>query len=127
MSSPLNDLRNSAHIALARYGLAASPALSAQGSTTIEAQQNELASAYHVHHFDCPQCIAAGRGRVYSARCETGQRLFTACQNWPADLKGESEAEGAARGGSAATVAPQAHKLPPVGNTGGSFRSVQHG
>jgi hypothetical protein len=29
----------------------------------------ELAAAYHAHHFNCPTCIAAGRGSRYGQRC----------------------------------------------------------
>jgi hypothetical protein len=35
----------------------------------------ELAAAYHAHHFDCPTCIAAGRGSRYGKRCGAGMAL----------------------------------------------------
>ena len=38
----------------------------------------ELAAAYHAHHFDCPTCIAAGRGRQYGLRCGAGAALWRA-------------------------------------------------
>ena len=38
----------------------------------------ELAAAYHVHHFNCPTCIAAGRGSRYGLRCGTGAALWRA-------------------------------------------------
>lgn len=38
----------------------------------------QLAQSYHAHHFQCPQCIAAGLG--YSQRCHVGQQLWTAYQ-----------------------------------------------
>ena len=41
----------------------------------------ELATAYHLHHFTCPTCIAAGRGAVYGLRCGTGAALWTSYQN----------------------------------------------
>ena len=41
----------------------------------------ELATAYHLHHFKCPACIAAGRGAVYGLRCGTGAALWTSYQN----------------------------------------------
>lgn len=37
-----------------------------------------MAQSYHAHHFQCPQCIAAGIG--YGQRCQTGQLLWTAYQ-----------------------------------------------
>lgn len=37
-----------------------------------------LAQAYHAHHFQCPQCIAAGLG--YGQRCQAGALLWTAYQ-----------------------------------------------
>ena len=41
----------------------------------------ELAQAYHAHHFSCPTCIAAGRGAVYGLRCGAGMALWTNYQN----------------------------------------------
>lgn len=42
---------------------------------------NELADAYHAHHFVCTTCIAAGRGRRYGQRCGTGMALWrTYCE-----------------------------------------------
>ena len=41
----------------------------------------ELAAAYHLHHFNCSTCIAAGRGAVYGLRCGTGAALWNAYQN----------------------------------------------
>ncbi len=32
----------------------------------------ELPAAYHAHHFNCPTCIAAGRGSRYGQRCGAG-------------------------------------------------------
>lgn len=37
-----------------------------------------LAAAYHTHHFNCPTCIAAGRGSRYGLRCGTGAALWRA-------------------------------------------------
>lgn len=34
------------------------------------------AKAYHLHHFNCPQCIAAGRGARYGWRCTVGLVLW---------------------------------------------------
>ena len=41
----------------------------------------ELATAYHLHHFKCSACIAAGRGAQYGLRCGTGTALWNAYQN----------------------------------------------
>ena len=41
----------------------------------------ELATAYHLHHFTCPTCIATGRGAGYGLRCGTGAALWTSYQN----------------------------------------------
>ncbi len=38
------------------------------------------AKAYHAHHFNCPQCIAAGRGAAYGQRCIAGAGLWSAYQ-----------------------------------------------
>ena len=38
----------------------------------------ELAAAYHVHHFNCATCIAAGRGSRYGKRCSAGVALWQA-------------------------------------------------
>ncbi len=44
----------------------------------------ELAAAYHAHHFNCPTCIAAGRGSRYGQRCEAGMALWRAYSAWGA-------------------------------------------
>ena len=41
----------------------------------------ELAQAYHAHHFNCKDCIAAGRGAVYGLRCGTGAALWNNYQS----------------------------------------------
>lgn len=38
----------------------------------------ELAAAHHAHHFNCPTCIAAGRGSRYGQRCGAGMALWRA-------------------------------------------------
>ena len=38
----------------------------------------ELANAYHAHHFKCPTCIAAGLGSRYGQRCGAGMALWRA-------------------------------------------------
>lgn len=41
---------------------------------------HELAAAYYLHHFNCPACIAAGRGAGYGLRCGVGAALWNECQ-----------------------------------------------
>jgi hypothetical protein len=41
----------------------------------------ELAAAYHAHHFNCPTCIAAGRGSQYRQRCGAGMALWAGYQD----------------------------------------------
>ena len=38
----------------------------------------ELAATHHAHHFNCPTCIAAGRGSRYGQRCGAGMALWRA-------------------------------------------------
>ncbi|MDO8732713.1 MAG: hypothetical protein Q7L55_09120 [Actinomycetota bacterium] len=38
----------------------------------------ELATAYHVHHFSCHVCIAAGRSSRFGLRCGVGAALWYA-------------------------------------------------
>jgi len=37
-----------------------------------------LDAAYLAHHFNCPACIAAGRGSRYGVRCGAGMALWRA-------------------------------------------------
>ncbi|MEO7938503.1 MAG: hypothetical protein ABIR55_07760 [Burkholderiaceae bacterium] len=41
----------------------------------------ELDKAYQAHHWRCPTCQAAGRGRSYGLRCGTGAALWNAYSN----------------------------------------------
>ena len=38
------------------------------------------AKEYHAHHFNCPTCIAAGRGSRYGQRCGAGMALWSGYQ-----------------------------------------------
>jgi hypothetical protein len=40
------------------------------------ADWHALDAAYLAHHFNCTQCIAAGRGSRYGLRCEAGAALW---------------------------------------------------
>ncbi|MBP9061700.1 MAG: hypothetical protein KBF98_15470 [Rhodoferax sp.] len=42
------------------------------------ADWHALDAAYLSHHFNCPVCIAAGRGSQYGLRCDTGAALWCA-------------------------------------------------
>jgi len=42
------------------------------------ADWHALDAAYQAHHFNCPTCIAAGRGSRYGLRCGTGAALWRA-------------------------------------------------
>jgi hypothetical protein len=39
--------------------------------------EQSAAQAYHVHHFNCHTCIAAGRGTHYGRRCIVGLALWS--------------------------------------------------
>ena len=39
--------------------------------------EQSAAQAYHAHHFNCHQCIAAGRGIRYGRRCIVGLALWS--------------------------------------------------
>ncbi len=39
----------------------------------------ELSAAYQAHHFNCPVCIAAGKGSRYGHRCGVGMALWIVC------------------------------------------------
>lgn len=45
---------------------------------TKPADWHDLDVAYRAHHFNCPACIAAGRGVRYGLRCGTGSALWQA-------------------------------------------------
>ena len=42
------------------------------------ADWHALDAAYLAHHFNCPTCIAAGRGSRYGLRCGAGAALWRA-------------------------------------------------
>ena len=41
----------------------------------------ELDRAYQLHHWGCPQCIAAGRGAGYGLRCGVGAAMWRAYED----------------------------------------------
>ena len=46
--------------------------------TPEPADWHALDAAYLAHHFNCPTCIAAGRGSRYGQRCGAGMALWRA-------------------------------------------------
>ena len=65
-----------------------------QGGTAIlekPADWHALDAAYLSHHFNCPACIAAGRGSRYGLRCDTGAALW--CAYAQADQPGGKNCE----------------------------------
>lgn len=55
------------------------PLPSTPANTSPElADWHALDAAYLAHHFNCPTCIAAGRGSRYGHRCGAGMALWRA-------------------------------------------------
>ena len=55
------------------------PSPGATLDTTPESTDwHALDAAYLAHHFNCPTCIAAGRGSRYGQRCGAGMALWRA-------------------------------------------------
>ena len=54
------------------------PATPPADPTPEPADWHALDAAYLGHHFNCPTCIAAGRGSRYGQRCGTGMALWRA-------------------------------------------------
>ncbi len=47
-----------------------------QRGPLLTATAQSTAQAYHAHHFNCHNCIAAGRGTRYGGRCAVGLALW---------------------------------------------------
>jgi len=57
----------------------------------IQVTDQEAADrAYLDHHFNCQQCIAAGRGDQYCPRCDVGAPLWLAYCSIPAEPQQEA-------------------------------------
>jgi len=79
LTADLRALIRSSKALLIDWLTAANDAASRAPDPTVNAQDwKELAAAYHAHHFNCPVCIAAGRGSRYGQRCGTGMALWRA-------------------------------------------------
>lgn len=79
LTANLRDLIRSSKALLIDWLTAANHAASHAPDPPDDPQDwKELAAAYHAHHFNCPTCIAAGRGSRYGLRCGTGAALWRA-------------------------------------------------
>ena len=54
------------------------PATPPADATPEPTDWHALDAAYLAHHFSCPTCIAAGRGKQYGQRCGAGMALWRA-------------------------------------------------
>lgn len=79
LTADLRDLIRSSKALLIDWLTAANDAAShAPDPPENPLDWRELAAAHHAHHFNCPTCIAAGRGSYYGLRCGTGATLWCA-------------------------------------------------
>lgn len=79
LTADLRDLIRSSKAILIDWLTAANDAAShAPDPPDDPVDWKELAAAYHAHHFNCPTCIAAGRGSRYGQRCGAGMALWRA-------------------------------------------------
>ena len=73
LTAELRNLIRSSKAMLIDWLTAAQEVASRASDTPANPQDwIELATAYHAHHFNCPTCIAAGRGSRYGQRCGAG-------------------------------------------------------
>lgn len=80
LTADLRDLIRSSKAVLIDWLTAANDTASHASDPPVNPQDwKELAAAYHAHHFNCPTCIAAGRGSRYGQRCGAGTALWRAC------------------------------------------------
>lgn len=70
------------HRAALANALQAEPLMPLPSAVTDAASEpvdwHALDAAYLAHHFNCPTCIAAGRGSRYGQRCGAGMALWRA-------------------------------------------------
>ena len=84
LSADLRDLIRSSKALLINWLTTAEVAASHAPNPPVNPQDwKELAAAYHAHHFNCPTCIAAGRGSRYGQRCGAGMALLRAYCDCP--------------------------------------------
>ena len=73
--APLREHRSA--LAEALQPKSTEPSSSAPSGTATEPTDwKTLDTAYLAHHFNCPTCIAAGRGSRYGQRCGAGMALW---------------------------------------------------
>lgn len=73
LTADLRDLIRSSKAQLIDWLTAANDAASQASDPSDDSLDwKVLAAAYHAHHFNCPTCIAAGKGSQYGRRCESG-------------------------------------------------------
>ena len=76
LTADLRTLIRSCKTLLIDWLTAANDAASQTPDPPVNPQDcKELTLAYHAHHFNCPTCIAAGRGSRYGQRCGAGMAL----------------------------------------------------
>ncbi len=75
---PLRQHREALTHALQFELLEVLPATPPAGATPEPTDWHALDAAYLAQHFNCPTCIAAGRGSRYGLRCGTGATLWRA-------------------------------------------------
>jgi hypothetical protein len=75
---PLREHRAALADALQAAPIEPLPSIPADAATGPAADWHTLDAAYLAHHFNCPTCIAAGRGIRYGLRCGTGAALWRA-------------------------------------------------
>lgn len=77
LTADLRDLIRSSKVQLVDWLMAANDASSLASNPSDDlGDWKKLAVVYYAHHFDCPTCIAAGRGHRYGNRCKTGLQLW---------------------------------------------------
>ncbi len=75
---PLREHRAALADALQAEPIEPLPSIPANAATGPAADWHALDAAYLAHHFNCPTCLAAGRGSRYGLRCGTGAALWRA-------------------------------------------------
>ena len=84
LTAELRNLIRSSKDLLIDWLTAANDAASnASGTPDNLMEWKALAAAYYAHHFGCPTCIAAGRGRRYGQCCNVGMVLWQAYSTCP--------------------------------------------
>ncbi len=84
LTAELRDLIRSSKTLLIDWLTAANDAaIHAPESPDNAVDWKELAAAYYAHHFGCPTCIAAGRGRRDGQCCNVGMVLWQAYSTCP--------------------------------------------